>query len=340
MASRSHAQLDLFAAAGDTEPQLIVAEAPVDPELAAVGAQVPASIYLGTSSWSFPGWRGIVYAPNAPKTKLSRHGLPAYARHPLLRAVGIDRTYYAPIAAADFAAYADAVPETFRFLVKAHELCTMAVFRPSGRYAQRGGEKNEHFLEPTYATDQVVGPCIEGLGAKAGPILFQFPPQSVQAMGGPEVFTERLHTFLNGLPRGPLYAVELRNTELFTSSYLDVLRDTGTEHCFNVHPSMPLIREQHALVGASGRAALVVRWMLHPTQRYESARSLYEPFDRLVDEDLQSRGTISEMCLDAASAGRSAMVIVNNKAEGSSPLTVRKLAEQIGQTRLADGLAL
>ena len=29
--------------------------------------------------------------------KLARHGLEAYAKHPLLRTVGLDRTYYRPI---------------------------------------------------------------------------------------------------------------------------------------------------------------------------------------------------------------------------------------------------
>ena len=334
MASRSPAstQLDLFAAPGDVQPQLVVAQAEIEPELRTVGDRLPASIYLGTSSWAFPGWRGIVYAPTAAKTKLSRHGLAAYSQHPLFRAVGVDRTYYAPISAADFAAYAEAVPDTFRFLVKAHELCTLAVFRASGRYAPYAGERNAHFLDSHYATDQVVGPCVEGLGAKAGPILFQFPPQSVAMLGGAEAFIDRLHAFLDGLPRGPIYAVELRNKELLTSAYVEALHDTGVEHCFNVHPSMPPLHEQREQVGAASGRELVLRWMLHPTLTYETARTLYEPFDQLVNEDPTNRSTIAQMCLAAATEGRPAMVIVNNKAEGSSPLTVRKLAEQIVQT--------
>jgi uncharacterized protein YecE (DUF72 family) len=333
MANRapSHTQLDLFAAPGVAEPNPVVAPAPADAHLTRVGRQLPAAIYLGTSSWSFPGWRGLVYAADAPKTKLARHGLAAYARHPLLRAVGVDRTYYAPITATDFADYAETVPETFRFLVKAHELCTLPFFRASGRYAQRGGERNEWFLEPGYATDQVVAPCVEGLGAKAGPILFQFSPQPLPAMGGPALFAQRLHAFLERLPRGPLYAVELRNAELLTAAYCAALADTGAVHCFNVHPSMPLIHEQLRLADSATGAALVVRWMLHPTQRYATARDRYEPFNRLVDEDPDSRNTIAAMCLEAAAAGRPAMVIANNKAEGSSPLTVCKLAERIVQ---------
>ena len=78
---------------------------------------------LGTSSWLFPGWTGLVFAPRsgrpAPEQVLARHGLPAYAAHPLLRTVSLDRTFYAPLTPEEFAAYAAQVPATFRFVVKA-----------------------------------------------------------------------------------------------------------------------------------------------------------------------------------------------------------------------------
>lgn len=333
MARRAHAQqqLDMFASPVEPKARLAVGCAPYPSHLTEIRRQLPPGLLLGTSSWSFPGWRGIVFAADAAKTRLARHGLAAYAQHPLLRAVGLDRTYYAPLAPEAYAAYADVVPASFRFLVKAHELCTLAVFRAAGRYSGRGGERNTRFLDPDYAAEHVVAPCIEGLGEKAGPLLFQFPPQNIQVIGGRERFIERLHAFLKALPRGPLYAVELRNAELLTDAYCEALLDTGAVHCFNVHPSMPPPREQYRLAGAAATPALVVRWMLHPTQRYEAARSRYEPFDRLVDEDPSSRRAIADMCLDAAAAQRPAVVIVNNKAEGSSPLTIVKLAEHLVQ---------
>lgn len=224
------------------------------------------------------------------------------------------------------------VPDDFRFLVKAHERCTSPVFRGGGRYAQRQGETNEFFLDAAYATDQVVGPCAEGLQAKAGPLLFQFPPLSMSEVGGPKRFAERLHAFLDALPRGPLYAVELRNRELFTSAYIDALVAASAVHCFNVHPTMPPIQEQYRLAQTAASAALVVRWMLHPGLRYEAARRRYEPFNQLVDEDAESRQSIVQLCLETAASTRPAVVIVHNKAEGSSPLTIQKLAESLAHS--------
>ena len=274
----AHMQLDLFGPPAEAELKPVVDSAPVPSELITLRQQLPPTIYLGTSSWAFAGWRGLVFHEKAPKSKLARHGLGAYAQHPLMRTVGVDRTYYAPISKDDFAAYADTVPEDFRFLVKAHELCTLAYFRSTGRYAQRRGERNLHFLDPEYATAHVVNPCLEGLGAKAGPLLFQFPPQSAAMVGGPERFASQLHTFLRALPPDLLYAVELRNTELFTSSYVDVLIDVGAVHCFNVHPSMPSLPAQYHTAANAAAPALVVRWMLHPGQAYDAAKKRYEPF--------------------------------------------------------------
>lgn len=325
-APRSHAQLDLFAPA-EANPSLEpVAAAEVDATVTALVAQLPPHLYLGTSSWTFPGWAGLVYDRVVSSSQLARHGLTAYARHPLLRSVGIDRTYYAPMKAADLRTYADAVPDDFRFLVKAHELCTLGYFRRSGRYAERHGERNAHFLDPVYTSEAVVGPCIAGLGTKLGLILLQFPPQDISVLGGAERFAECLHGFLRALPSGVLYAIELRNAALLTPAYGAVLRETGACHCYNVHPTMPAIPVQRQRLPLVPTPALVVRWMLHPTQHYEAARRRYEPFNCLVDEDPETRQAIATLCTATLDGGKPAFVIANNKAEGSSPLTLIRLA--------------
>ena len=104
--------------------------------LGAVAERLPSGLRMGTSSWSFPGWEGIVYDRRASQSTLARHGLSAYAAHPLLRTVGVDRTYYHPIAADEFRAYADDVPDDFRFLVKADRLLTSPL-EPEGYGVRR-----------------------------------------------------------------------------------------------------------------------------------------------------------------------------------------------------------
>jgi len=326
MARKPDPQLDLFPEPDTLSPAHPVAPATVDDALAETARHLPAGIYLGTSSWHFPGWARLVYDHLADERVLAREGLSAYSQHPLLRCVGIDRSFYSPLAAAEFRHYAQQVPADFRFVVKAPMLCTATVMRgePGSRAAA-----NPRFLDADFAIQHFVRPCIEGLAEKVGALVFQFPPVGRPLAGKPSVFADRLGEFFAALPRGPLYAVELRDAALITDAYLAALRETGAHHCLGLHPRMPVASEQARLTGLAHAGPLVVRWNLHQGFAYEEAKARYAPFTRLVDEDIPNRVSLARLCLDAAGRGQPAFVIANNKAEGCAPLTLFKLAEQI-----------
>jgi len=300
-------QLTLFARVGAAEPPARVRE---------LASALHEGLYLGTSSWSFPGWDGIVYDRRVSQTTLARHGLTAYAHHPLFRTVCIDRTYYGPITAEDFARYRSAVPEDFLFVIKAHELVTR------GRQKHDIASPNPLFLEPGYAIDEVIGPCLEGLGRRAAVMLLQFPPQFVDDVAA---FNDKLHRFLSELPKRVLYAVELRNPELFNDGYRELLQDVGASHCFNVHPNMPALEEQVQQSAPDAWPTIVIRWMLRRNLRYSDAKEAFHPFNKLLNEDAASRRAVATLCRDA----KRAFIIVNNKAEGSAPLSLVSLAEEI-----------
>ncbi|MCB9567993.1 MAG: DUF72 domain-containing protein [Myxococcales bacterium] len=332
--SRTLAQLDLFG--GPPTPVIEggrrgAAVQPITPPpaLLQLAEALPESIHLGTSSWSFPGWAGLVYDQPQSVERLARGGLEAYAHHPLFRTVGIDRSYYAPLRSDELEAYAAAVGPGFRFLMKAHEAVTTAFYPRHARYGHRRGLPSELFLDPAHATIQIVEPFVRAMGEHAGPILFQLPPQDVGGLGGPRHFAERLHRFLRALPRGPLYAVEVRNAELVTPDYADALTDVGACHCVNVYPGMPPPAIQRARAATDRGPALVIRWMLRPDLTYEQARALFHPFDRMVEEDRFHRHALAELIVDAVGRGVPSFVIANNKAEGSSPLTLFRLAEAV-----------
>ncbi len=319
-------QLGLF---GSDPPPSVRAVGPAEApqELRALAGRLPRGARLGTSSWSFPGWAGLVYDREVSTRILAREGLAAYAKHPLMGTVGVDRSYYRSLEAADFRAYADAVPDGFRFLVKADRLVTSPLDPDAGSVRTR----NPLFLDAAWATDVVVGPMVDGLGAKAGPLLFQLSPMPASLVDGPERFASRLATFLEGLPAGPLYAVELRTPALLTPAYVDALETAGAVHCHTVHPAMSGLDEQLRAFPPRQDRPLVARWMLHAGLRYEAARDRYEPFDRLVDEDPTSRSALAEAVVAATTAGSEAFVVVNNKAEGSSPISVERLARAVAE---------
>ena len=301
-----------------------VGPAAVPDDLRTLAEQLPRSVWFGTSSWSFPGWAGLLYDRKATTSHLARHGLAAYAQHPLLRAAGIDRTYYAPISTQEFAAYAEAVPDDFRFLVKAASKSTDPHVRGErGRSA--GG--NDLFLDPGFAGDEVVGPYVEGLGGKAGVLLFQFPPLGSAITNDPARFAEALARFLTELPSGPLYAVELRDRDLLGEHYVAALREAGALHCYTAHPRMPSVVEQRRVVGAQD--TLVGRWMLHSGLGYEAARDRYAPYSKIVDEDPGTRSALADLCVEQIASGGPVIVTANNKAEGSAPETLFRLAGMI-----------
>lgn len=285
-------------------------------------------IHLGTSSWSFPGWRGIVWRDREEESTLARSGLRAYACHPLLRCVGIDRTYYRPIDASAFERMAAQVPPHFRFLVKAHE----AITRPAGAKEVFGGSPSLLF-DAAYATEQVIAPAATGLGDRLGPLLFQLSPMGLRGAAEAEAFIRRLGAFLGQLPSGLLYAVEARDRALMRASWAAMLRDTGAVHCFNAHPSQHQPLQQARLVEPATQRAIVARWMLHSDHTYEGAVDRYAPFGAIVDEDPSSRAQFARLCADAAGEMRSAFVIINNKAEGSAPLSAQRLAQLIVDPR-------
>jgi len=313
-----------------------------DAAVSSLANRLSPRIHLGTSSWSFPGWANLVYASTYPDTALARHGLAAYAAHPLLRTVGIDRTFYAPIGEADFRSYATqarAVSPAFRFLVKAPMLFTGPRLRSDdGRWSD-----NVAFLNASLATAQFVLPATRGLAEMCAPLVFQFPPLGPRFTRSPARFADALAEFLLALPApsgAVVYSVEVRDPELLTDDYLAALCAGRATHCIAIHARMPSAIDQARYWRESGRLPLVIRWSLHSGFKYEEAKERYAPFNALVDEDPDGRAQLAQLVKEAVRGNQDAYVIVNNKAEGSAPLTIRKLAELIdeyGETIVIQG---
>ncbi|MFC0398406.1 DUF72 domain-containing protein [Paraburkholderia rhizosphaerae] len=303
-----------------------------DTGLIDIASTLPPQVHLGTSTWSFPGWRGIVYADDYSNSKLSRDGLTAYGAHPLLRTVSIDRSFYKPLTLAEYLRYAQQVPEHFRFIVKAPALVTDATVR-----AERGEpvSPNPCFLNAQLAADEFVRPCIDGLGTKAGALVFQFSPFPDTLLAQPAALIERLAAFLAALPAlpdGSCYAVEIRDACLLTPRFVRMLKLAGVRYCIGLHARMPDTLRQAAalaLLDEVPAGPLIVRWSLHSGFKYEQAKAKYDPFDQLVDEDPATRTALAELAARYAIAGQPVLIAVNNKAEGSAPLSCVELAREI-----------
>jgi uncharacterized protein YecE (DUF72 family) len=289
----------------------------------ALAERLPHSLRLGTSTWSFPGWRGIVYDGDHDEATLARHGLAAYAAHPVLRTVGIDRSFYSPLTVPTLERLAQAVPDDFRFLMKAHAALTTPKSAPRPAFL---GSAPEVFLDAAYASEVVIGPAQRLLGARLGVVLIQFSPLGARVLGYRRELLARLGTFLGALPRGVTYAIEWRDAAILGADYHRVLAEHGAVHGLAAHPRLPPIDEQGADPAVNG--PLVIRWLLARDRLYEQARNDFSPFDRLLAPDPDTRGRIVTLARSAIERGREVYVIINNKAEGSAPLGAFALAAE------------
>lgn len=306
-----------------------VGPAPVDDDLRALAQALAPTLRMGTSSWTFPGWQGVVWDRPASKPTLVSEGLAAYAAHPMLRTVGVDRTYYGPVDARTFAGWAEQVPPDFRFLVKAHERVTTVRFPRHKRYGALGGRDNPAFLDPEYAIKYVVEPSVSGLGDRLGALLFQFPPTPAHRLGRPEALAERLDAFFAALPVGPRYAVELRTNDWLTPAYSEVLLRHQVRHSYVVHPTMPPLAEQIRRVRGGARHGLVIRWMLRSGWAYDDAVAAFTPFTERRAPDEPTQSEVARLIGLALGRDKEVIVIVNNKAEGSAPWSIIELGKRL-----------
>ena len=292
--------------------------------LRVIAASLPDTLRMGTSSWSFPGWRGIVYPDEATPTRLARKGLRDYARHPLLRTVGIDRSYYAPIPEEDLRRYAEQLPPDFVCCAKAPAAVTSFTLPGPSR-----AEANLDFLSAERFTEELIEPFARAFAPHTGPFLLQFSPLGQNATLEPTAFAEMLDAFLTGMPSMCEFAIELRDCSLLSDAYCQVLDRHGAAHVVNYWSAMPMPGEQASLVAQRNAPFVMVRLLMRPGTRYEQQRQEMRPFNRIVQPDEVMRQNVVGILARARREKRRTYLLVNNKAEGSAPLTIEAIAERL-----------
>lgn len=318
-----------------------VQPAEADPALVELAGALPSLLRLGGSSWSYPGWNGLVWEGEYSESKLSREGLAAYARHPLFRSVCVDRTFYRALSPLQYTNYAAQVPDDFRFVVKAPAAVTDATVRSEdGRAVQA----NPLFLNADLAAQEFVRPALDGLGPKLGVLVFQLSPLPLPLLADLPAVIGRLKAMLQALPAlqpaapDAVVAVEVRDPELLTPDFAQALREAGAVFCLGLQAKMPPIQAQLPMLRAMWPGPLVCRWNLNPVNGaygYESAEKRYAPFDKILDPDPDTREALARVIAGTVGAGHRAYVTISNQAEGCAPLTARSLAQAVlAQTRI------
>src|SRR5262249_42010642 len=126
------------------------------------------------------------------------------------------------------------------------------------------------------------------------------------------------------------YAFELRDRELLTTRYVEVLRAHGAAHAISFWQSMPSVGEQLDFLGPVEKMGpfAAIRLVQPPGGDYKSRSAECAPFDRVVFAEERMRDDVARAIRACVAAGVELVISVDNKAEGSAPLTVRALAER------------
>lgn len=270
-----------------------------------------------------------------------------------MRSVSLDRAFYRPLPVEIYARLAAQVPADFRFVVKAPSLLTDAVRRDPATGAAL--EDNPHFLDPVLAVDAAWGPALEGLGPRLGALVFQLSPLPARWLQEPATLVLRLDALWDALERDrlnaaarpdaatgvagataagpspptPLIALEVRDPALLGPRLVASLKARGVRLCLGLHDRLPPIEAQLPAQRALWPGDLVCRWNLQRGQRYAQARDAWAPFDRLQAPDEPTRQALARVMKGTLDAGHRVFVTINNKAEGSAPLSVLALAQAL-----------
>ena len=293
-----------------------------------LAARIPPTVRFGTSTWNYPGWRGLVYHRDyGPKGAAARM-LEEYAAFPLFRTVGIDSSFYGPPTEAVLQSYAKHSPPGFPFVSKVWSQLTVHTFTKAQDPA-RAGKVNPDFLNPELFVEEVYEPYRRTFAGHTGPFVFEFQTMAKSSGIGAERFAERLDEFFSEIPRDAPYAVEIRNDEFLTPMYFAVLREHGVAHVFNSWTRMPPIGHQLDLPGSITGPFILARALLRPGRTYNEAVDAFAPYDRIREPNPKLRRDLVRLVEAAVRTRIPAYLLVNNRTEGSAPLTIAAVAEML-----------
>ncbi len=295
-------------------------------------ARLPDRVRFGTSSWVYPGWKGLVYRRDYGSDRAFRQeSLEEYAAWPWFGAVGVDSTFYGPPRPATVERWRTQLPPDFRLVPKVWEHVTIPRFPTHPRYGAKAGALNPHFLDVELFEREVLPP-LEPVWSQIGALLFQLQELPPRVLPHLDRIIARFDRFFAALPTSLRYAVEVRTPELLTPDWFAMLRAHRVVHCFNSWDRMPSLAAQAELAAAGGGVVddlSLLRLLTPAGLRYQDSVERFQPYDRLREELPEVRADAVDLILDALTGTGQAIVLVNNRLEGNSPATIDAIGRML-----------
>jgi uncharacterized protein YecE (DUF72 family) len=250
------------------------------------------NLRLGTSSWSCEDWVGVFYPPGtAPADFLS-----VYAQH--FDTVEVDSTYYRIPSESMVRNWRARTPPGFTFAAKFPQVITHE------KVLRDCGEDVTTFLR-----------TMSLLEDRLGPLLLQFPYFNKKAFASAEDFVACLARFLEELPGGFRYALEVRNKWWVNARLLDLLREKRIALALIDHPWMHPISQLAKKLDLVTADFVYVRWLGDRMGIEEKTQH----WDRLIIDREEEMNTWIPIIRQILSRGIQVIGYFNNHYAGFGP---------------------
>ncbi len=257
----------------------------------------------GTAGWSYRDWVGPFYEPGTPQGRF----LAQYAKR--FPGAEVDATFYRIPTQKICAGWDRVTPDGF-------------VFSPK----LPGEITHKRFLEDSQGLVREFLEALEPLGPKLGLIVAQFPYFKRDSGITLDIFLGRLLPFLDKLPDGSKFAVEVRNKDFLRPRFLEALAERKIALVLLDHPWMPPPRAWGNLDGALTTDQVPIRLI---GDRY-GIEKITKTWDKIVTDKDERLSRWAEVVKTLIANGRTVTAFANNHYAGHGPATAVKLAEMVG----------
>ncbi len=276
---------------------------------------------IGTCSWKYPSWEGLVYSAPGGIDYLHEYA----QRYPT---VEIDQWFWSLFEnkvvlpkAADVENYLRAVPADFSFTVKAPNSVTLT--HPYGKVQGAAPAANPFFLSPVVMGDFLAR--IEPLRERIALLFFQFEYLNRQKMASQGEFQQRMLEFRRRLPADLPCGLEIRNSGWLNPAFFDFLLAAELRPVLIQGYWMPPVTQVYARHREQLLRHPLLMLRLMGSDRQGIERDAGGSWDRILWSKEEELPAIAAMIREILSAGVEIYVNINNHYEGSAPRTIARL---------------
>lgn len=279
---------------------------------------IPPNLLLGTCSWNYPSWKGLVYTRTQ---KTAADYLGEYARH--FDTAEIDSWFYKIPSPQEAAQYDQNTPDHFVFTTKVWQNLSLT-HRRSAPGGPPGAENPEFLSVDGFKRfHEATLP----LADKIAVYMFEFEYLNKAKMESVDRFIDRFGEFKVKIDPAIPLGIEIRNKNYLTPRYFRFLQEAGIIHVFSQKQYMPhfytIFQTYRQYLGPT----TVLRLLGGDRKAIEQQTG--NTWNQIVDEKPDTRDIINFSVNTTFAPGR-VIVNVNNHYEGSAPLTIQRIRRQFG----------